>query len=99
MGGFPPQSLSGIGIDGRHTTNKGDLIVTIKTTEQYWDCECRENFIHPAAVNHCPRCDTYRDEQPDSRVNEVLDVGLSITAENWDTLIDQVEDAAERFNE
>lgn len=67
--------------------------MTIKTTEQYWDCECAENFIHAAAVNHCPRCDTYRDEQPDSRGNEVLAAGLPIIAENWDAIIESVEAA------
>lgn len=42
------------------------------TTEQFWDCECEVNYIHPKSVLVCPRCKAQRDERPDSRMNEVF---------------------------
>jgi len=50
----------------------------IETTDQYWDCECEKKYIHPKAQKMCTRCGVERDEQPDSRVNEVLALGLLI---------------------
>jgi rubrerythrin len=41
------------------------------TTPDFWDCECEEDFIHPSSDEACPVCGAHRDEQPDSRVNEV----------------------------
>jgi len=46
----------------------GDILMT----DQYWDCECRKNYIHPASENVCTVCHARREEQPDSRVTEVL---------------------------
>jgi hypothetical protein len=45
----------------------------IKTTEEYWDCECEfpRGYIWPKDIEKCPHCGVYRYEQPDSRVNEV----------------------------
>ena len=44
----------------------------IKTNPNYWDCECESNYIHKKTeTNHCVKCDTYEDEQPDSRQEEV----------------------------
>jgi len=51
--------------------HKADVIAT---DPDYWDCECDgplENFIHPKSQKSCPKCGTFADEQPDSRVNEV----------------------------
>ena len=39
----------------------------------YWDCECIEQYIHPKADYACLRCQSKRDDQPDSRANEVID--------------------------
>jgi len=50
----------------------------VLTTEKYWDCECRRNYIHPKSEWQCERCGAQRDKQPDSRINEVLDQGLSL---------------------
>ena len=41
-------------------------------TSLFWDCECKENFIHPKLQQNCPICGAIRNEQPDSRANEVL---------------------------
>lgn len=41
--------------------------------DDYWDCECSENYIHAKSKGvYCPVCDTYEIEgMPDSRVLEV----------------------------
>ena len=46
----------------------GDLILT----SLFWDCECDQNFMRPASEASCSRCRARRDEQPDSRLDEVL---------------------------
>lgn len=48
----------------------------IVTTEKYWDCECLERYIHPKSQKTCFKCCTSADEQPDSRVIEVLAEGF-----------------------
>jgi hypothetical protein len=48
----------------------------ILTTDKYWDCECLENFIHPKSQKTCFKCCTREDEQPDSRISEVLSSGF-----------------------
>jgi len=42
------------------------------TTPTHWDCECKENYIHPKTLDYCPKCDVYQDDQPDSILIEVL---------------------------
>ena len=38
----------------------------------YWDCECKSNYIHKKTEkHHCVKCDTYEEDQPDSRQEEV----------------------------
>ena len=50
----------------------------IETTEKYWDCECENNFIHSKTQTQCNICGATAEEQPDSRVNEVLMQGLPL---------------------
>lgn len=50
----------------------------IELTSEYWDCECDTDYIHPSPQDKCEICDTTREEQPDSRVNEVLEAGFEI---------------------
>ncbi len=50
----------------------------IETTEKYWDCECKNNFIHSRIQNQCGICGAKAEEQPDSRINEVLRHGFSL---------------------
>ena len=45
----------------------------IDLTPDYWDCECRENYLHKKAETKCHVCLAVPDEQPDARVNEVID--------------------------
>lgn len=41
------------------------------TTEQYWDCECVDHYIHPKEDDKCWRCHAKREDQPDSMKVEV----------------------------
>lgn len=41
--------------------------------ENYWDCECEHNFIHQRDELFCPACGARREDQPDSRQNEILE--------------------------
>lgn len=53
----------------------------IYTDARYWDCECRNNYIHlKDARIQCPRCKSTEDECPDSRVNEVKQARLHASA-------------------
>lgn len=44
----------------------------IVTTPYFWDCECKMDYIHPQTDNFCPKCATSAEEQPDSRLDEVV---------------------------
>ena len=48
------------------------------TTPQYWDCECEDNYIHPSTQALCETCGVFGDEQPDSRVDEVIARGFEL---------------------
>lgn len=41
-------------------------------TDDFWDCECTTNYIHPKDQPQCMLCSTLQIEQPNSRVDEVL---------------------------
>ena len=45
---------------------------TFYTTSLFWDCECEEDYIHPAFQGECVLCKTQREDQPSARVDEVL---------------------------
>jgi len=42
-----------------------------ETTDDYWDCDCEDNYIHPIEQKYCPICDSHEENYPSSRVNEV----------------------------
>lgn len=43
-------------------------------TDLFWDCECPENYIHPAFEDECSQCGALQENQPDSRMSEVIDM-------------------------
>ena len=45
----------------------------VVTNPDYWDCSCKENYIHKKENgNYCPLCDTFEEDgYPDSRVDEI----------------------------
>jgi hypothetical protein len=66
---------------------------TFYTTPLFWDCECEEDFIHPASESGCPRCGSQRERAPDARVDEVLRHAADLP---WG-LVQIVENLAEQF--
>lgn len=38
----------------------------------FWDCECKEGYVHHNGVPACFLCNTEREEQPHSRADEVF---------------------------
>ena len=55
-------------------------IEPVETTPLYWDCECKEDYIHSSSGDddYCYKCGAYLENQPDSRVNEVIAAGLPL---------------------
>lgn len=56
----------------------------IITTEFFWDCECKEDYIHAKTPggsldDHCDECGANSEEQPDSRLNEVINMLMKET--------------------
>lgn len=45
----------------------GDLILNL----DYWDCECKKEFIHSICEQSCDVCRAIQEECPSSRENEV----------------------------
>lgn len=62
----------------------------IRTTPKYWDCECKDFYIRPVRQDECGACSAIREEQPDSRVEEVI-LQLKEELAGLDCIIDQVE--------
>lgn len=59
------------------------------TTKNYWNCDCKENYIQPKLLESCIFCNAERDEHhPDSHVTEVLEK-LDKEAHNLDQLIQE----------
>jgi hypothetical protein len=59
------------------------------TTDEYWDCDCADNYIHRAASGFCPECGLDQDDSPESRVREVLLAGYEINDWTGDELAGQ----------
>ncbi len=45
----------------------GDMTLNL----DYWDCECEFGYIHAIDVDYCPICGAHREDQPNSRAEEV----------------------------
>ncbi len=54
-------------LDSRHLHDDIPLLLV----ENFWDCECEENYIHEDCVCKCEICGLTEVEAPDSRLNEV----------------------------
>lgn len=52
----------------------------VNTTDLFWDCECKEHYVHPKTQKICLRCFTNCDDQPDSRTDEAARYGLLVCA-------------------
>jgi hypothetical protein len=50
-----------------------EVIGDITLATRYWDCECKENYIHPNKQKVCFDCNTVQsDGRPNSHADEVL---------------------------
>lgn len=58
----------------------------VKLTDEYWDCECEKNFIHPRSEDVCTVCEAQRENQPNSHVTEVLAHGFIIKEQEQTTM-------------
>lgn len=48
----------------------------ISFNSDYWDCECETDYIHKKSEkNYCANCQTFEHNQPDSRQDEVKNLG------------------------
>lgn len=57
----------------------------IELTDVYWDCECEKDYIHLRSQESCPVCKAEQEDQPNSRVSEVLKNGFVITEQGSET--------------
>lgn len=48
-------------------------MIDIELTDEYWDCNCEQNYIHLRSRKSCPICKAESKCQPDSRVPEVIE--------------------------
>ena len=46
------------------------------TNDNYWDCNCEDQYIHPKRTEVCPICGAHADGQPDSLTTEIADKDL-----------------------
>jgi len=53
----------------------------IQLTDEYWDCECEKDYIHLRLQESCPVCKAESEDQPDSRVQEVIKNGFVMFGE------------------
>lgn len=49
-----------------------EVIGEIQLAIDYWDCECEKNYVHKKETESCSICGSFMNEQPDSRLNEVV---------------------------
>lgn len=45
----------------------GDIVLNL----DYWDCDCKSNFIHSVRLKRCEVCGYEQEDCPPSRENEV----------------------------
>ncbi len=44
-----------------------------ETTDLFWDCECKNDYIKHYSIKKCVNCGAEYDEMPNSRVPEVVE--------------------------
>lgn len=51
--------------------------IDVETTPAYWDCECKERYIHKKSDRlSCPVCGSNESDSPDSRRREILELNM-----------------------
>ena len=57
--------------DSLNTYGEGEDAVTLSSL--FWDCECDVNYIHHVSEDRCEFCETYREDSPESRLEEIYE--------------------------
>jgi hypothetical protein len=52
------------------------------TTAAFWDCSCKDNYIHTCRQNKCLTCGDLRHTSPDSRIDEVIEYLIRLACED-----------------
>ncbi|MCI0501324.1 MAG: hypothetical protein L0Y61_06220, partial [Epsilonproteobacteria bacterium] len=50
-----------------------EIVGDITLNLEYWDCACDEKYIHSINETYCQICNTYEEDSPNSRENEVIE--------------------------
>ncbi len=53
---------------GEIIENFGGIIIN----NSYWDCECKDDYIHHVSEAVCNNCLSEQEDQPNSRENEIV---------------------------
>lgn len=48
-----------------------EIVGDITLNLEYWDCECCEDYIHSIKEIYCDRCNTFEEDSPNSREDEI----------------------------
>lgn len=51
---------------------------SIETSEKYWNCNCRDNYVQTKAIHTCPCCQANQDNQPHSMLREIETQGCHV---------------------
>ena len=62
----------------------------VELTDEYWDCECEKEYIHLRSQETCPICKAEQEEQPSSRVIEVLKYGFVMRGDKTEISSDTI---------
>ena len=49
------------------------------TDSDYWDCECDVNYIHTLFSTKCSLCRALKEDQPESRVEEIAKYSFNLS--------------------
>jgi len=50
-----------------------EIVGDITLNLEFWDCACDANYIHSINETFCQICNTYEEDSPNSRENEVME--------------------------
>lgn len=71
LAALPADSLMQIEEDLTTALLPFKTIDTTTTHDDYWDCNCKQNYIHAKTETICTKCNATQEGQPDSRAIEV----------------------------
>lgn len=55
----------------KSNSNRIESVGDINLNLDFWDCECKENYIKHISIKYCSKCNSFQSDQPNSRQNEV----------------------------